>query len=305
MNILGLQWINNAAIDKERYNACIDRCEWGKVYALSWYLDLLTDNQWELLVYGDYEYVMPVPFRKKFGLRYTYRPNFCQQLGVFGSNRVTHDMLKNFLKALKKRYYHIHYPLNHANFNEWPSSSKESYLVRRTNLVLDLSRSYEEIAANYSRDLKKNLKKAQNAGLGFQQDIETKEVISIYKGAWQSKNYIPEKDYSNYFKVIEFSKKIGISTNLGIIFNGKTVASCCIFKYKNRIYYPFSGITPEGRNNSAIALLIDNIISINSNSNSYFDFEGSDIESVRFFYEKFRPSNESYFLINVFISFWD
>ena len=305
MSSLKLQWIDNAAIDKQRYDDCIDKCEWGKVYALSWYLDLLTNNKWELLVGGDYEVVMPVPFRKKFGIKYTYRPNFCQQLGIFSESLITLNCQIQFINELTRVYKHINYPLNHSNLNEEFPPFRNTSFIKRTNLILNLNSDYESIYENYSGNLKKNLRKAKNAGLQIKQDIKTSEVISVYKSAWQTLHPIPDDDYNRFSNVVDHARKIGISQNFGIFFNKKILASCVVFKYKNRIYYPFSGITKEGRNYSAIAFLIDGIISIHCNSNIYLDFEGSDIQNVKYFYQKFSPDEEHYFLINKIVPFWE
>jgi hypothetical protein len=47
-----------------------------------WHLDR-TAVVWDALVWGDYEFVMPLPVRKKWGIQYVYQPLFCQQLGIF------------------------------------------------------------------------------------------------------------------------------------------------------------------------------------------------------------------------------
>ncbi len=290
-----LRWIKNEAIDKQKWDACIETCEWGKVYALSWYLDLLTENNWEALVLGDYEYIMPVPYRKKFGIKYTYRPNFCQQLGVFSFENILNQSVSiNFIQEFTTRYKHIHYPLNHSNIL---TLAKDFTLKKRTNLILSLKDDYESIYQKYSLNLKQNLKKTEKHNLKIREDIDSNQVIEIYKNAWQSFHPIPIREYLNFQKIMEYAKMKGISSTYGVYLNDKLVAACFLIKFKDRLYYPFSGISLEGKKVSAISFLINRIIRKYSNTSLYLDFEGSDIESVKYFYNKFRPINESYFLI--------
>ena len=297
-----IEWINNSAIDRQKWDNCIEKCEWGKVYALSWYLDFLTENSWEALILGDYECIMPVPFRKKLGIKYAYRPNFCQQLGVFSADsNLPKTVLNDFTEELLKRFKHLHYPLNHSNNFETKPPYK---LQKRTNLILNLGKSYENLYQSYSGNLKKNLKMAENAELFVKENIPTELVISLYKNAWQSLNEIPELDYKNFKALVDFAEKQGIAKKFGVYKNDTLLASCIVLKYKNRLYYPFSAISQEGRKYAAIAFLIDNIVKDYSNSNFYFDFEGSDIKNVKSFYEKFGPEKEYYYQIDKVIPFF-
>lgn len=292
---MNLHWIKNSAINRQKWDACIDKCDWGNVYALSWFLDLMTDNQWEALVIGDYEQIMPVPFRKKFGIKYTYRPNFCQQLGVFSlDNNLPNLTLNLFLTELIKNYKHINYPLNQTNKLENRTDLK---LVKRTNLLLKLNQPYEFLYKNYSDSLKKSLKSADKANLEIRSGIEPQEAIALHKRAWHHVVTIPDKDYLNFKKVTEYASKIGISESIGVFNDGLLLGSCIILKYKNKIYYPFSAVAPEGRKYSAVAVLINSIIKQNSNTALIFDFEGSDIETVQTFYKKFNPITENYLQI--------
>jgi hypothetical protein len=58
----------------------------GIVYAYSWYLDIVSPG-WDALVKDDYKSVMPLTWRKKYGIKYLYQPFFTQQLGVFSSDK--------------------------------------------------------------------------------------------------------------------------------------------------------------------------------------------------------------------------
>jgi hypothetical protein len=288
-------WINNSNIDKQKWDACLEKCAWGNVYALSWFLDLMTNNQWEAMVIGNYEYIMPVPFRKKFGIKYTYRPNFCQQLGVFSKyNSMPAPILTHFIKQLHSKYSHIHYPLNYANKLK---ESEDFNLVSRTNFLLDLNRSYQNIYLEYSDGLKKSLKSAHKNKLEIKNDIDKKDAILLHKKAWGNLVHIPDSDYLNFIKISDLASKEGLSECIGVYKDEQLMGLCILIKYKNKIYYPFSAIAPEGRKYSAVAVLIDSILKKYSESSLIFDFEGSDLASVQTFYKRFNPQEDTYLQI--------
>ncbi len=290
-----LVWVSNSDINRQKWDACIDKCEWGNVYALSWFLDLMTDNQWDAIVLGDYEKIMPIPFRQKYGINYAYRPNFCQQLGVFSrNNELPPSVLNGFIEEICKKYKQIHYPLNH--FNDY-LNEKGLKLTKRTNFLLNLNSSYEEIQNNYSDTLKKNLKTAAKADLQILKNIEPNIAIALHKRAWDKFVSIPEQDYLNFIKISEFAVKNDSSETIGVYKDNQLLGACILLKYKNKIYYPFSAVSPEGRKYSAVAFLINKIIEDHSGKNIIFDFEGSDIATVKTFYKRFNPITETYFQI--------
>src|ERR1700678_4772667 len=73
-------------IDDTKWNHAIRHASNSLPYAYTWYLDALC-SRWVGLVMGDYEFIMPLPIGRKWGLLYVYQPLFCQQLGVFYKRR--------------------------------------------------------------------------------------------------------------------------------------------------------------------------------------------------------------------------
>ena len=77
-----LRYLKHDELDFSSWDRRISSADNSRVYALSWYLDR-TAADWDALVWGDYEYVLPVTLKSKFGIKYLYQPLFCQQLGIF------------------------------------------------------------------------------------------------------------------------------------------------------------------------------------------------------------------------------
>ena len=106
-----IQYIKRKNIDVAKYDACIANSIQSRIYAFSWYLDIVADN-WDVLVLDDYKAVMPIPWRKKFGIKYTYTPLRVLELGIFSTEEV-HEI--QFVEKLKKYYKFIHLRLNYHN----------------------------------------------------------------------------------------------------------------------------------------------------------------------------------------------
>ena len=69
-------------MDIAKWDACVCNSNNGLIYATSVYLNFMSDD-WNGIVVNNYDCVMPIPWRKKFGIRYCYDVPFVQQLGWF------------------------------------------------------------------------------------------------------------------------------------------------------------------------------------------------------------------------------
>lgn len=114
-------------IDFDKYAQCLENSEQKNWYVKKEVLDELSGN-WEILIYGDYEAIMPVPLIKKLGIKFVIMPLFCQQLGVFSSSDNT-DINDQFLKALKKNYKIFYYSFNQYNSFSSASEKRKNYII--------------------------------------------------------------------------------------------------------------------------------------------------------------------------------
>ena len=74
--------LKNHQIDKAKWDAALLHSSNCKIYACSWYLDVVSPN-WEALVTDNYEEIFPLTTKKKFTFQYLFTPFFVQQLGFF------------------------------------------------------------------------------------------------------------------------------------------------------------------------------------------------------------------------------
>ena len=91
--------IKRKDLDVEKYDACIAASVQFRIYAFSWYLDICCTN-WMVLVLNDYEAVMPIPYRKKYGIKYVYPPLWILELGLYSKKKSSIDSFLEVLKAI-------------------------------------------------------------------------------------------------------------------------------------------------------------------------------------------------------------
>ena len=137
-----IHYLKRKELDVTRWDRCIDDADNGLIYACSFYLDTMCDN-WDALVLGDYQAVMPLPWRKKWGVKYVYQPAFIQRLGVFGET--SPELLNMLYQQALKRFSFLHYNVSEA------TSIKKAHFKRRPNFFIDLSQPYERVRLRYDR----------------------------------------------------------------------------------------------------------------------------------------------------------
>ena len=90
--------IKRRDLDLQKYDSCIDESLQSRIFAFSWYLDIAVE-QWEVAVLNDYEAVMPLPVRQKFGISYVYPPFWILELGIFSKEPIDESV---FIEKIKE-----------------------------------------------------------------------------------------------------------------------------------------------------------------------------------------------------------
>src|SRR5690606_8013193 len=122
-----------------------------------------------------YQAVLPVPVKKKFGIRFVAMPPFVQQLNITGKYDVeTLNLIgKKLLQFSSLLQFSTPAPL-------FSNTAKQ----KRTNYILSLENSYETIKDAYTSSCKKNISKAIRRGCRMTEDVSAEEVIRLYRNAY-------------------------------------------------------------------------------------------------------------------------
>jgi hypothetical protein len=278
-------------IDFQKWDACIGGASNGSVYALSTYLDHMSPG-WDALIQDDYEAVMPLTHKKKWGIEYLYQPPLTAEGGIFGKASITTPLLNAFLQAIPTKYKLWEFSLNRGNLIE----GSDFPIYKRMNFILPLNKPYEEISEKYRKDLKANLKKAAEEELEYHKATGIDAVIGLADRKLKSLTNLTNKDYENFKALTQkLNAKIRAVRNK----NGAILASGVFFFSHDKAYYVLAGNHDEGRKTGASHFLLDQFIKEFANTKITFDFEGSDLPNLAMFYKGFGAEEAPYAAIRL------
>lgn len=289
-----INYLTYQQIDKAKWDACIDKAANGLIYGYSFYLDAMAKN-WDALVLGDYEAVMPLTWNKKYSIHYLYQPPFTACLGVFGKF-VTAETVNKFLQAIptKFKYWDIYF--NPGNLFKLPNFD----LYQRMNYVLSLNNNYENLYTAYRENIQRNIKKSEQFQLSINKNIAIADVIKLAKEQANSFAAVADDDFSRFEKLFQLLYNKQKATTYGVYTKeSQLIASAVFFFSHSRAYYIMVGNHPDGKTLGASHALINAFIKDNAGENILLDFEGSDIPSLAFFYSSFGAVEEKYSAIRL------
>ena len=155
-----IQYLQQHEIDKTKWNSCIHYAINGNIFGYMWMLDAVT-REWDALVVGDYETVLPLPYRLDvLGRKKVFQPELARELGVYSIKFLSKARIQAILEAIPEEFRSIEITLNEQLLAEdFEGFEMESH----TNHQLPLMKPYEEIADGFSRDLLLSLEKTKAA----------------------------------------------------------------------------------------------------------------------------------------------
>lgn len=270
--------LHHSTIDKGLWDNALSRCHNKTIYALSWWLDVVSPD-WEALVSDDFSYIMPLPIKRKWGIPVVLQPLYTQQLGIFSEKPITEAVISNFIRYLPNGYYHMNW-----NNESFPSSRKKN------NYVLSLSDSYENIYLRFSKNIQRNIRFALKQNL----EIKTVSATSFIEAFTHNTIHYSPRFFPLLEKLIKVCQFKQAATIIGCLHNNNIIAGAFIPHYFGTNYYlaPFS--SDEGKKRKAMFLLISDFIREHICDQQTIDFEGSSIEGVARLYKGFGAKNKPY-----------
>lgn len=288
-----IKYLRHQEINKQKWDECIQNSPNGLIYAHSWYLDIVCPG-WEALVEDNYDSVLPLPMAKKYGYTYSYQPPFTQQLGLFSIHEIPEGKTADFISAIPSHYRYIEMHLNEKNQFSSPSFA----IQERVTYLLDMNRSYAEIAGAYSSQTKRNLKKALVSAHTIIQSARPLRTVKLFKDNRGLQHELPVAFYAVIEQLVE------MLTYRGLIYSGgvnnrenEMCAGAFFVKSKNRDIFLFSGADKNAYDSHAMTLLINNYIEEHAGSPVILDFEGSMDTDLARFYSGFGSVKKTYLMI--------
>lgn len=289
-----IRYIKHRKIDVKKWDLCIEKSANGLIYPYSFFLDAMAGSKWDALVQGDYDAVFPLVWNRKFGIKYLYQPYFCQQLGLFSIQSITENQINHFIEKIPSKFLYWNFHLNYQNQYFSPSIR----FINRSSYCIDLNQDYTEIYDAYNADAKKNLAKSIIQGFNCSKEVSIQTVADCFFTAY-GMHYPSNKKLTS--KIVHCANE-AMQLNKGFtraIYSNEGVLWCAgfFFHSNHRIHYAMAAPTEEGKKYGATHILIDEVLKEFANTKTIFDFEGSDIKSVAYFYSKFGSVSNHYLQI--------
>jgi hypothetical protein len=280
-----IRYLHNSEIDLDKWDQTIKNAVNSRVYALSWYLDILFPD-WYGLIYGDYKYVMPIAPSKKMGINYALQPVYAQQHGIFPPS--TPEITTQFLSWLSQKFSYFSLSFNSMNL----IASELVTIEYRKNFILSLRDTHAEIILKYTSHTSRYVRKGVR-DLTISTTVSLEEYIRL-KTIFGKKPI--NEAYIKRLKLIIFhALEQGIGTIYGVYDKHNELCAAAFFlKEENRYIYLNSVSSPEGKQQRAMYAIVDSFIGNHAQQPYLLDFEGSNIEGIARFFEGFGAQPETY-----------
>lgn len=270
-----------ADIDFQKYESAIENSVQNNFYASKLILDHLCES-WEILISGDYKFVMPIPLKKKFGVQFALMPLFCQQLGIFGKERnpiIEQEFFKYFIQNYKVYYY----AFNYQNTFEENLKFKKNYFIQNTE--------YSNLKKNYFKGRKSAVKSSQH--LTFK-ELELSESLVFIQTHF--KGLDKKKDMDKFFTYLNFLQAKNLLKIYGAFKEEHLICLATVIKSEKKI--SLLGLINDDmyRKDNGASFIIDRILTDHISEDS-FDFMGSTIRGIEVFFKSFGSELQEYAVI--------
>jgi hypothetical protein len=155
---------------------------------------------------------------------------------------------------------------------------------------------YQRIVAAYSENLRRNIRKAEIAGMERVENVSPAELIQLFRqNRGHSIQNLGDKEYTILERLAHALLHRGMASLTAAMAGGnRLLAGALISELPNQSTFLFSATERREENHGALAWLIDRYLRDHAGEARFFDFEGSDNPGLARFYAGFGARETSY-----------
>jgi hypothetical protein len=280
-----MQIVPRQAIDTQKYTALMHACH-APVYAQLWYLDAVCQH-FKILVFEDYQAVFILPEKTKYGVRYIMQPDFCQQLGLFGTN-VNDNILQECINYIKKNYFYAVLQIH----NQPDTNQATIQIHQRSNYVWNLQQK-----AIYTKNHQRNLQKADKNKVFIQNNITATDCISFFEQHKGPEINKPAAYYRTLHQLLQDAHQQHQLLTFAAYYHQQLVAIAACICHQHTATFILSAASAQGKHTGAAFAIIHHIAQ--QPNLSYIDFEGSEQPSFARFYSGFGATCMPYYKLTL------
>jgi hypothetical protein len=259
-------------IDIQQWDATIDGSPHKNIYARSWYLDAISDGQWEAWIYDtEYDIVMPVIPKRKYLLPYFYRPPVCQQLGIYSRDRISQDQQSVFVQLLQQRFVSTDITVH----NGWIPDKNSKPLP---NHIVGLSPDIGLIRSQYNRGTQRKLIKANQTEHHIKMTADADGAVDFLKANLPIA-LSPDEEMTIH-RLLKAAHRQGALDVFWADTESQHQSIAICMRYDRRVYFLLTAGTPFAHDHGLNFGLIDYMLVHYSASFDTFDFTGSHYTNI-------------------------
>jgi len=283
-----LEFVNRREIDDKKWDDVVAHSPSETLYPYSWYLDAAAEN-WSALIMDDYRFIMPLVWKRKYGISFLYQPFYTQQLGVFSQEFVDPATISAMLSHLPKKFIS-----GNINFNSGNLVSEQGsfHVGDKKNYRLLLRHSYDQLRHSYSNNTRRNINRTMALNDKILKNVTTDELIRL------KKDYDVIKRSGQSYRWMQELLETILNRGSGVIYgsvDGNQLEAAAFFGFsRKRAIYLVAVSSERGKQNRSMFKVVDAFIREHAGSDLILDFEGSNIPSVARFFEGFGADPEIY-----------
>ncbi|MEA2043454.1 MAG: hypothetical protein U9N85_13010 [Bacteroidota bacterium] len=214
-----LRFVNHKAIDFEKWNRLIASSVNGRIFAYSWYLNIVAPG-WDALIRGDYDLVVPLP-RKKIPVKQFVVPPYTNQLSLYSRKRIEQQEFETVFKKIREYAFlgKIESDFEYKNTIPGYRTSKK-YVYQ-----IDMVDSYENIKKNYSPKLMNRLSELKKEKYSF---VTSMSMLKIRDFANRQGNTLSKKSKGIFKLLVVSLLRKNLLVSVGMFDRHNALVSCAL-----------------------------------------------------------------------------
>ncbi|MEM1326953.1 MAG: hypothetical protein AAGI23_13410 [Bacteroidota bacterium] len=263
-----IRLVPHEEIDRLLWDSCIHYAGNGNVFGYTWFLNNVT-KEWDALVEGEYESVLPLPKTlDRLNRPILRQPNLIRELGVYSVHILSPKRLGAFLKAIPDSYKSVQLALNERNVFE---SGNTFDWQEQHNHQLLLTPNYDAHYANYENELVEQLKVQRDLLIPIS-NIKPERLADFYKQHTKDRTQVEEKFHAiQRIMYNALHRGAGFSTGVTDLEGNLLAANCFIYGHKKALsWLPIE--SKAGKEVGALNVLLDQFIQSNAGRPLILDF---------------------------------
>lgn len=289
-----INYWKNKDIDYHIWDETIGKSYNGYIYGYSWYLDNVSEK-WDALILGEYDAIMPLPIKKKLGLKVIDNPLLAEQLGIFSPNLLKPRTIQSFIDILNKSFSIIN-----LHFNKYINLDTEhfsNHIEYNAIYELDLVPGKNIIFGMYKKELRHKLDLALRKKPMIINGITPNEFINFLfkKERPLSNKEIPNEHLARVRILLSQIFRFGKGEAYAAYNHMNELCAVSLFvRSNNKVTIPIIACDQSAFENHIIELLIHSFIFKNTGINMTMSFENEEQSPFTNIYKEFGAETKRY-----------